>query len=399
MSARLTVKGRGEPERPVRVPKTVKPRHLYVHAPFCARRCSYCDFAVQVASDPPVDAWAEAVGRELRGLAAERDWDAPLALETLYLGGGTPSLLGTGAMSRLLDALAPAATLEGAREVTAEANPESFTPELAADWRKAGVNRVSFGAQTFHAPSLRWMGRLHGPDGPGRAVSAARGAGIDNLGLDLIFGLPERLGRDLEDDLDRVLELEPRHVSVYGLSIEPDTPLGRWVAEGRESVPGQERYREEYLQVAERLRREGFVHYEVSNFARPGQESRHNAAYWSGVPYLGLGNGAHSFIAPERWWNHRDWDEYRRAVGSDGRGRADAEVLGPREVRLERIWLGLRTAEGVAAPELDAGQRRVVDRWVGEGLAEADPSRVRLTVEGWLLLDRLAVELDAASAS
>lgn len=375
----------------------MKLRYLYVHAPFCARRCSYCDFAVTVSSEPPVDAWAEAIGRELEQVADERGWSEPLPLETLYLGGGTPSLLGPLAVARLASALEPRARLDTVTELTAEANPESFSPDVAAGWREAGVNRVSMGAQTFHGPSLRWMGRMHGPDGPARAVRTAREAGIGNVGLDLIFGLPERLGRDLDDDLDRMLELDPDHISVYGLSVEPDTPLGRWVAEGRETVADEDRYGDEYLRVAERLRAAGYHHYEVSNFARPGRESRHNAAYWSGAPYLGLGNGAHSFIAPERWWNHRDWSRYREAV-TDGRGgRADSERVDGDAARLERFWLGLRTSDGLSRSELDPDRAERVRAWERRGWTEPDPDRVRLSPEGWLLLDRLAVELDGAA--
>lgn len=377
--------------------KVVKPLHLYVHAPFCARRCSYCDFAVTVASDPPVAAWAEAVGRELAAVAHEYGWRDPLELATLYLGGGTPSLLGPGAIAALKDALGENVRLESLVEFTAEANPESFTPELAEDWRSEGVDRISLGAQTFHEPSLRWMGRMHGPDGPARAVRIARAAGIDNIGLDLIFGLPQRLGRDLDQDIDRILGLEPDHVSVYGLSVEPDTPLGRWVAEGRETVAGEDQYEAEYRRVAERLRDAGYDHYEVSNYARPGREARHNGAYWSGVPYLGLGNGAHSFIAPSRWWNHRDWDEYRRALAENRTARADAETVAPAEARLERIWLGLRTAQGVARQSLTPAQLERTREWQRRGWVEPDPERVRLSVSGWLLLDRLSVELDGAA--
>ena len=380
------------------------PRHVYVHAPFCARRCSYCDFAVTVAADPPVAAWAECVGRELTMVVGDRGWGT-LDLETLYVGGGTPSLLGVGAIPALLDALTAGAAgrpeasgveLAGLGELTVEANPESFTPELAADWVAAGVDRVSLGAQTFHEPSLRWMGRLHGPEGPARAVGTARDAGLENVGLDLIFGLPQRLGRDLDEDLDRILALEPEHVSVYGLSVEPDTPLGRWVAEGRETLPGEDRYGEEYLRVTDRLRAAGYHHYEVSNFALPGREARHNAAYWRGVPYLGLGNGAHSYVAPERWWNVRDWPAYRARVERGERPVAESERLGPDAVELERIWLGLRTDRGLDRSTLTPAQAARAADWERDGLAESAAGRVRLTPEGWLLLDRLAVELDAA---
>jgi oxygen-independent coproporphyrinogen III oxidase len=371
------------------------PAHLYVHAPFCARRCSYCDFAVHVSAQPPVHAWAEALGGELGLVAAAEGWGGPLPLRTLYLGGGTPSLLGVGAMSRLLEALGGHVVLGGLAEFTAEANPESFDAPLARDWLGAGVDRLSLGAQTFHEASLRWMGRLHGADGPGRAVAVARAAGFTNIGLDLIFGLPERLGRDLNADLDGVLALDPEHVSVYGLSVEAETPLGRWVAEGRESVPEQERYRDEFLMVAERLRAEGYHHYEVSNFARPGRESRHNAAYWQGVPYIGLGNGAHSYVPPRRWWNRRDWPEYRTEVAAGRTPRAESETVGPEGARLERLWLGLRTTDGVPQAALHAGRQALAEEWVGRGWATLDAERLRLTLEGWLLLDRLVVELDA----
>jgi oxygen-independent coproporphyrinogen III oxidase len=374
----------------------VRPGHLYVHAPFCARRCSYCDFAVHVSAEPPVAAWADAVGGELALVSAEEGWGGALPLRTLYLGGGTPSLLGVGAVPRLLESLGGHVELSGLVEFTVEANPESFLPALAQDWMDAGVDRISFGAQTFHEPSLRWMGRLHGPTGPDRAVALARDTGFGNIGLDLIFGLPERLERDLHADLDRVLALEPEHVSVYGLSVEETTPLGRWVAEGREAMPEQERYREEYLIVAERLRAEGYVHYEVSNFARPGRESRHNTAYWEGVPYIGLGNGAHSHVPPRRWWNRRDWGEYRTEVAGGRSPRAEAETVDPEGVQLERLWLGLRTARGVPRAALDGARLSLVGDWVRRGWATLDAEQVRLTLEGWLLLDRLTVELDMA---
>lgn len=378
------------------------PRHLYVHAAFCARRCSYCDFAVHVATDPPVAAWSDAIGTEMRAVAAERGWEERLPLETLYLGGGTPSLLGPEAVPRLIERLAESVDLGGLEEFTAEANPESLTREVAESWARSGVDRISFGAQTFHPPTLRWMGRLHGPEGPERAVRTARAAGIGNIGLDLIFGVPERLERDLDQDLDRLLELAPDHISIYGLTVEEGTPLGRWVSEGREVMPEQERYRDEYLRVADRLGGEGYEHYEVSNFARPGRGSRHNAAYWRGVSYLGLGNGAHSFVSPERWWNRRDWHEYRTAVASGGTGREGSEHVSAESRRLEEIWLGLRTRDGVSWPTLTGGQAELAQEWLMRGLAErvGQPGRerLRLTVEGWLLLDRLTVQLDEAAA-
>jgi oxygen-independent coproporphyrinogen-3 oxidase len=399
----------------------VIPAHVYVHAPFCARRCSYCDFAVTVDSDPPAGGWLEAVAAELDLVLAggspatesngqqPGDRDDRVAgrasvetsagtLETLYVGGGTPSLLGRGVMGGLAARLRRRVSWDSSGiEWTVEANPERFDEPLAADWLAAGVNRVSLGAQTFDAEVLRWMGRLHGPDGPGRAVAAARRAGFANVSIDLIFGVPSRLGRDWMADLERALALEPDHISLYGLTAETATPLGRWVADGREAMPPEEAYESEYLRAAERLTAEGFVHYEVSNFARPGRESRHNIAYWNGAAYLGLGPGAHSYSPPERRWNVRDWSEYRLRVSLGRSPAEDREVVDGAAASLERAWLGLRVREGIEA--VSEAQRGLVETWLARGWAEpAGSGRVRLTPRGWLLLDRLAVEFDAAAA-
>jgi len=373
------------------------PRSLYVHVPFCVRRCSYCDFAVHATREPPVEEWLGAVETELCLTAADRGWTEPLELDTLYVGGGTPSLLGTGAMAALAERLRRHATWDPAAvEWTCEANPESFTPELADDWRAAGVNRLSFGTQTFHEPTLRWMGRMHGPEGPVRAVLAARAAGFDNYSVDLIFGLPGRLERQWGADLERALELEPEHVSLYGLTAEEATPLGRWVREGRETLADEDRYADEYLLAHERLTAAGFEHYEVSNFGLPGRRSRHNFAYWQGVPYAALGPGAHSFHPPLRRWNLRDWHAYLEALRA-GRLPVDGEeTVGEEERALERVWLFLRTDRGFPLREASAAQRELADSWARQGWARTDRETLRLTAGGWLLLDRLAVDFAAA---
>ena len=201
-------------------------------------------------------------------------------LDTLYVGGGTPSLLGAQAMEGLLTVIGEERLRDSDLEWTAEANPESFTQEVAKGWRCAGVNRISLGIQSLHAPSLRWMGRLHGADGARSAVQIARAEGFTNLSVDLIFGLPAHLERDWERDLAHTLSLEPDHVSLYGLSAESATPLGHAVAEGRETLPSDEQYEQEYLLAVDRLAEAGYEAYEVSNFARPQFASRHNSVYW-----------------------------------------------------------------------------------------------------------------------
>lgn len=372
---------------------------VYVHAPFCARRCFYCDFAVKVDREGGHEAWLQAISAEWHQTRREALFSFPEPLETLYVGGGTPSLLGTPAMDGLASLIGPRLLSHPRLEWTAEANPESFTPGIARAWREAGVNRVSLGVQSFHEPSLRWMGRLHGSTGGAEAVRNARGAGFGNVSADLIFGLPARLGRDWSDDLGRALDLGVEHMSLYGLTVEARTPLGRAVAGGRERVACEDRYRDEYLEAVERLTGAGYLHYEVSSFALPGRESRHNEVYWSGRSYLGLGNGAHSFCKPLRRWNLRDWEEYSTSVVKGDSAIAGHEVLDPAALRLERIWLGLRARKGVSLASIPARAAAVTERWIRRGWARAEAGRLRLTYEGWLLLDALAIELDEAVTS
>jgi oxygen-independent coproporphyrinogen-3 oxidase len=371
-------------------------QHLYVHVPFCLRRCSYCDFAVQAVAHAPVTDWVRAVIGELDLVRHEQQWDAPLQLKTLYIGGGTPSLLGGEGMHAFADELKSRALLDEDCEWTVEANPETFTDDVAQSWARAGVNRVSLGAQTFNEDVLRWMGRMHGAEGPARAVAAARNAGITNFSLDLIFALPARFNRDWRHDLEQVLALDPAHVSLYGLTAEAGTPLGRWVAEGREALANEDDYADQYLLANELLTAAGYVHYEVSNFAKPGMESRHNQAYWNGAAYLGLGPGAHSFLPPERRWNVRDWSEYQGRVTRsdlplDGREHIDTGLAG-----LENAWLGLRTWQGVPIDGLSPRQRAMTEDWMKRGWGVMAGDAFRLTADGWLLLDRLSVEISSA---
>jgi oxygen-independent coproporphyrinogen-3 oxidase len=347
-----------------------------------------------------VDGWAAALAGELG--AVSRDGRFPLApeLETLYVGGGTPSLLGPDAMAALAHVLGPERLADPTLEWTAEANPESFSPAVATGWRAAGVNRVSLGVQSFSEYALRWMGRLHGPDGARRAVATARRAGLDDLSVDLIFALPDEVDRVWREDLDDALGLEPPHVSLYGLTTEAGTPLGKSVAEGRVTSASEERYREEYLYAVERLIGAGYVHYEVSNFARPGHASRHNRVYWEGGTYLGLGNGAHSFSDPLRRWNLREWDDYSSVATAGELPVASQEEVGEAARQLERVWLWLRTDSGVPCDKLNEPARILVRRWLAAGLAQRSEQGggggLCLTPAGWLLLDRLVVDLDHA---
>jgi oxygen-independent coproporphyrinogen III oxidase len=373
-------------------------RHLYVHVPFCLRRCSYCDFAVEAVSEAPTAAWLEAIARELDQISEEQGWEGHGELDTIYIGGGTPSLIGGAGLSGLRAVLARHFTWSTEVEWTAEANPETLTPDVAMQWRDAGVNRISLGVQTFNEDALRWMGRVHGADGPARAFDAARVAGIDNLSLDLIFGLPSRFDRDWAADLHRVIGMQPEHVSLYGLTAEQATPLGRWVAEGREALADDDRYADEYMLAVQKLTAAGYQHYEVSNFARPGLASRHNQAYWVGAAYLGLGPGAHSYFPPQRCWNVRDWSAYAQRLQAGKSARESSEHVDGETAGLERVWLGLRTFEGLPVASMSSAQVAKLSEWQQAGLAAIHNDTARLTANGWLLLDKLVVELEALAS-
>ena len=365
----------------------MRAEHLYIHVPFCARRCVYCDFSIAVRSKVPVDEY-------LRALELEwtiRHGDSAFDLSTVYLGGGTPSKLGAEGTTRLLDIVRKHATLRDNAEVTLEANPEDVSPQSAREWRTAGVNRVSVGVQSFDDTALAWMHRTHDSAAARRAVQVLREVGIDNLSLDLIFAMPSQVARSWQRDLDEALALDVPHVSVYGLTVEPRTPLGRWVARRHVVEAPEESFEREFLQADAELSAAGFAHYEVSNYARSNRHSRHNQAYWKRHAYAGLGPSAHEFDGRARRWNS---DAYTRWVadlscGDDPMG--GSEELDGGQVVAEEVYLSLRTSDGLL---ISANEAAHAQRWIDSGLASVrSDSRLRLTGPGWLRLDYLASDL------
>jgi oxygen-independent coproporphyrinogen-3 oxidase len=365
----------------------VSPKHLYVHVPFCSRRCIYCDFSIAVRPVVPVTEYLDGIDRELHlRYPRTHEWN----LDTLYLGGGTPSKLGADGIRKLLEIVSQYATLRDDAEVTIETNPEDASPANLEAWAAAGVNRISLGSQSFDNSVLEWMHRTHDADSIGEAVRNARGAGIDNISLDLIFALPDDVQRSWSDDLDKALELEPSHVSLYGLTIEPATPLAKWTNQQRISHPSDDRYAEEFLLAHERLTAAGFDHYEVSNFAVAGHKSRHNSAYWTGAPYAGIGPSAHSFDGATRTWNLKPYSTWLDSVLA-GRSPVEGEEhLDTENALTEKVYLGLRTQAGYSVGSRD---RAAAEQWARAGWAVIDGNLVRLNPEGWLRLDSLAAGL------
>jgi oxygen-independent coproporphyrinogen-3 oxidase len=375
------------PHRRCAAPLIVNAEHLYVHVPFCARRCVYCDFSIAVRSTVPVEEYLRAIEREL----STRHRDSVFTLRSLYFGGGTPSKLGGHGVARLIDIVRGVAELREDAEVTLEANPEDVSAESVHAWRAAGINRVSLGVQSFDDATLGWMHRTHTAVDARNAVQVLREGGIDNLSIDLIFALPASLARSWQRDLDSALEFELPHLSVYGLTVEEQTPLGRWVARRDVSEAPEESFESEFLEAHEQLRAAGFDHYEVSNYARKNAHSRHNRAYWRRRAYAGLGPSAHEFDGHSRRWNAEAYAHWVTLLSAGSDPIAGSEQLNEEQAQAEEVYLRLRTSDGLI---ISTDERTQIERWIDAGWATiGSDSTLRLTGRGWLRLDHIASDL------
>ena len=357
-------------------------RHLYVHLPFCAARCGYCDFVTVVGRRGSHASYVEAVLGEI-------EFEAPRlapSLDTVYVGGGTPTFTSPDALARLLEAL-PAA-----HEVTVEANPETVTPPLARLLRKLGVNRVSLGAQTFDQRLLDVLERRARPDVVRRAVSTLRGAGFDNISLDLIYGIPGQSSSDLERDLEQAIALEPDHLSCYELEAKPGTRFTHaWGPHLARQAAAMEGY---FPHVVDTLCEAGYRWYETASFCLDDKRGAHNLAYWLGHDYLGVGIGAVSTVGMTRWRNRAALAAYIAALGSGRRPARDFEPLDPTVRLRERLMLGLRLDEPIPLEDVDTVlDREALDRLEQHGLAERRGRGLTLTPRGRLVGGGVTVEL------
>jgi oxygen-independent coproporphyrinogen-3 oxidase len=377
---------------------------LYVHIPYCLAKCPYCDFNSYAARVWPEDAYADALLAELAH--ATREGVFPRGTATsIFFGGGTPSLFAARTIARLLDGAARELTLAGDVEITLEANPGTVDEERLAGFVAAGVNRLSFGIQSFRPELLLALGRRHSVKDSLRALHAARAAGVRNLSLDLIYAVPGQSLDDCAADLARAVEIAPEHVSAYNLTYEKGTALYRDLQEGRVDPAPEELEVAMFHLVRDRLARRGYAQYEISNYAQHGREARHNQAYWRGTPYLGLGAGAHSFVPRDasaegstsygtRWDTLRDPNRYMEAIRATGFAIASREELTRAQAMGEACWLGLRERRGVdldcfaarfATPLRDAFPH--VEQLLADGLVEWHERHLRLTTQGLLVAD------------
>lgn len=369
---------------------------LYIHVPFCPRKCAYCNF-YSVTDLHLIPAFLEALFVEMDLCSLEYDFGA---FDTVYLGGGSPSVLSAGQIESILTQTHGVFEIDSDPEITMEVNPGDVDAQYLAELKSAGINRLNVGAQSFDDGILRFLGRRHAGGDARRTIEEARAAGFDNVGLDLIYAIP---GQDMAlwlETLDEALSFHPQHLSCYQLTIEHGTPLGGRFDQGEFRKPGNEEEYRFFMKTSETLENAGYIHYEVSNFAADASTlSRHNQKYWEHSPYIGLGPAAHSFQNNNRWWNFRSVYQY---IASSTEGKLPVEgceSLTEEQLQLETLMLALRTRKGI---DLEQYRKRfhtdlmkekdaVIWHLAEEGLIEVSESRIAPTRKGMAVADSLSL--------
>lgn len=350
---------------------------LYVHIPFCARRCPYCDFAIHIGARADFrEAYVAALERELTQ-ALQAPEISGRQLTSLFFGGGTPTLVPEEALALLLKRVYENNDVDPQAEVTIEANPENLTPAKLKALRQAGFNRLSLGVQSLDDEALRYLGRVHRAADVERVVLAAREAGWENVSLDLIYAVPQQSRQAWQRTLEQSIRLPLTHVSCYSLTIESGTPFGKRAERGTLLPVCDDAQADQMQDAHDILQAAGILRYEISNYARPGFESKHNRNYWQGGDYLAVGCGAHGHLNGLRWWNERDAAKYTELIQAQNSARTGEELLTPRQRLDEVVMLGLRTREGFSLEEVAKRLGINVRSALGEPLQ-------RLTAQNWL---------------
>ena len=361
-----------------------RPRGLYVHIPFCKRKCNYCDFCSKTPNDSDFDRYFE---RLLTELSAYRR-TPKISIDTVFIGGGTPSILPYGYFTRLFKMLRDTFDILSEAEITTEINPGTLTPKKAMEYRSVGINRASIGLQSIHENELKSLGRIHSFDDFLAAYNTLRGVGFDNISVDLMYGIPEQTIESLGDTLDTVIALSPEHISLYGLIIEEGTPFGKqWQSL---SLPTEDMECDMYYLACDLLGRAGYSHYEISNYHRDGHPCRHNLKYWNTDEYIGIGAAAHSFFEERRFGNTRDIFDIVRDTSAEDESGKD-----------EYIMMRLRLSHGLSLSEfrerfgsdfLD-GRTEILSLLSSHGLLSFDGEWVRLTERGFYVSNSIINEL------
>lgn len=375
---------------------------LYIHFPFCLKKCLYCDFNSAASTVLAREEYPKLLLREMELRQARLE--QPVRATTLYFGGGTPSLMSPADVAALIETASARFDLAKDAEITLEANPGTLSLEKLAGYRSAGVNRISLGIQSFEDRLLEMLGRVHSREEAIGAFEACRRAGFDNVSIDLMHSLPGQSPAQWRLALADGIALAPEHISAYALSVEEETPFEALVESGKLTLPSEEDAAAMFEATAEVLEKAGYRHYEISNFARPGRESRHNGAYWTRQSYLGFGAGAHSFWnnngLGERWHNAEGASEYREAILAGGLPEQEREVLNREQAISEAFFLGLRVLAGIDLGELEkdygasalASRQEAVDRLVATGQLIREGSRIRLAPQAIILANGIYAE-------
>jgi len=379
---------------------------IYVQVPFCQTRCTYCNFHTGVVSRDRYLPYVDAICREI----GDNEGAATVEADTIYIGGGTPSLLEPSALAKLLQKLRSVYVGEPS-EVTLEADPETVTPEKAAQWRNAGINRISLGAQSFQDTELKAAGRMHRRDDIYRAADLLRAAGICNISMDLITGLPRQTRQSWEDSISQLLRIYPEHISIYMLEIDEGSRLGREALSGGErygagALPSDDDTADFYDSARERLKSAGYEHYELSNWGLPGKQSQHNLKYWRRDAYMGFGAGAHSFDGAIRWANVHESPRYVRLIEQGTSVREQIEPVTPPVALSEDMFLGLRQLRGADFARIEkeysvepvlrdrlATLRLRIEMLQSHGMLEFDGAFVRIPPEKLTISSEILLEL------
>ena len=369
---------------------------LYIHIPFCKQRCSYCAFYSTTLYNIK-ESYVNALCKEL---VMRKDYTDGETIETIYLGGGTPSTLSMEQLKKICDTIYATYTVSSTPEVTIECNPDDLTPEFLAQLKQLPFNRISMGVQSFNDTQLKRLGRRHNAEKARQAVKNAREAGYDNISIDLIFALPGSTIADWKHDLDSAIELRPDHISAYNLTYEEGTPMHRALERGDFAELSEEENIEQFQLLIAKLKEAGYRHYEISNFAQPGRESRHNGSYWNDTPYIGCGAAAHSYNGTSRQWNIADIQEYIAGIES-GTPSFEIEHLSEEERYNDTILTRLRTAKGIPlewmkenfSDRLNNYMLRAAKKEIALGNLKEENSHLSLTEKGIFISDAVIREL------
>jgi oxygen-independent coproporphyrinogen III oxidase len=377
---------------------------LYIHIPYCQAKCPYCDFNSYAAAAWPEAEYTRAIIAEMSGRGAEPPWKET-RVKTIFFGGGTPSLFAPASIASMVEAANRIFGIESDAEITLEANPGTVSAAKLAGFRTAGVNRLSFGAQSFNPVTLKFLGRIHDADDTRQAASLARRAGFERLNLDLIFAVPGQTSADVMSDIAEAVMLEPDHISAYNLTFEEGTPFFSDMKRGRIRPLANDEQAAMYELVRAQLPERGYPMYEISNYAPAGHEARHNLSYWRAENYLGLGAGAHSFAHGEdsggrRWWNERIPARYITCAISSGAAEAGSETIDAATAAGEFVFLNLRLRSGFELAEFErrfgesfaARFGAQAKRLLESGLLVCDQARVYLSGRGLELADSIFAE-------